>query len=187
MLWDYCAERRAAITNMTEKNLFQLQGQNAHTTTYGEQGDISNIFQFGWYEWVYARDGSELFSRMTEILLRCLGPTKNEGNEMTQWILKINRKVLTRRSLRKLHPDEMSKETDIAKRSSFDVAIKMICGDYFTVPEKEFEPNPKYAWDGEDHPIPFPEADVLDEKVIPINTSSLADTLITSEVVLPHG
>ena len=44
---------------MTAKNLFQLQGQNTHTATYGEQGDISNICQFGWYKWVYARYGSE--------------------------------------------------------------------------------------------------------------------------------
>ena len=28
VFWNYCAEHRAAITNMTEKNLFQLQGQN---------------------------------------------------------------------------------------------------------------------------------------------------------------
>ena len=47
VFWDYCAERQAAITNMTANNLFQLQGQNSHTATYGEQGDIYNICQFG--------------------------------------------------------------------------------------------------------------------------------------------
>ena len=83
MFWDYCAERWAAITNMTAKNLFQLQGQNAQTATYGEQGDISNICQIGWYEWVYVRDVYEPFPRMNEILGRCLGPEKNEVNEMT--------------------------------------------------------------------------------------------------------
>ena len=53
VFWNYCAERRAAITNMTAKDLFQLQGQTPHFATFGEEGDISNIFQFGWYEWVY--------------------------------------------------------------------------------------------------------------------------------------
>ena len=43
VFWDYCAERRAAITNMTDKDLFQLQGQTPHFATFGEEGDISNI------------------------------------------------------------------------------------------------------------------------------------------------
>ena len=55
VFWDYCAERRASITNMTAKNMFQLQGQTPHFATFGEQGDISNICQFGWYGWVYFR------------------------------------------------------------------------------------------------------------------------------------
>ena len=55
------------------------------------------------------------------------------------------------------------------------------------MPEKEFEPNSQDDWDEEDHLIPVPEADVVDEKGTPINISSLADTLITSDVVLPHG
>ena len=38
---------------MTAKELFQLQGQTPHFSTFSEEGDISNIFQFGWYEWVY--------------------------------------------------------------------------------------------------------------------------------------
>ena len=129
MFWDYCVERRAAITDMTAKNLFQLQGQNAHTTTYGEQGDISNICQFGWYGWLYARDDSEPFPHITEILGRCLGPTKNEGNEMTQCILKINGQVVPRRYLRKPRPYDPRKETAISKRAAFDATIKMIHGD----------------------------------------------------------
>ena len=121
---------------MTAKSSFQLQGQNAHTATYGEQGDISNICQFCWYEWVYSRDGSEPFPHMTEILGRCLGPESNEGNEITQWILNINGQVVPQRSLCKLRPDELSKETEITKRAAFDAAINMIHGDSFTVPEK---------------------------------------------------
>ena len=55
------------------------------------------------------------------------------------------------------------------------------------MPEKEFEPNPQDSWDEEDHPIPVPEADAVDAKGTPINTSSLANTLINAEFVLPHG
>ena len=104
MLWDYCVEQQPAITNMRANNLFQLQGQNSHTATYGEKGDIPNICKFGWYKWVYARDGYESFTHMTEILGLCLGPAKSEVNEMTQWIININGQVVPRRSLSKLLP-----------------------------------------------------------------------------------
>ena len=124
---------------------------------------------------------------MTEILGLCLGPAKSEVNEMTQWILNINGQVVPRRSLSKLLPAQLSKETEIARRAAFDAAIKLIHGDSFTIPEKQFETNPIDAWDEEDLPIPVPEADAVDEKGTPINTSSLADTLITAEFVLPHG
>ena len=51
-LWCYACERRAAIMTLTANNLFQLQGQNPYMATLGEMGDISNLCQFSWYEWV---------------------------------------------------------------------------------------------------------------------------------------
>ena len=53
VFWYYFAERRALITKVEENDLFQLQGQKLHSETFGEEGDISNICQFVWYEWVY--------------------------------------------------------------------------------------------------------------------------------------
>ena len=85
---DCCAERRALVTNMTANNLFQLQGQTSHFATFGEEGDISNICNFGWYEWVYFRETTAAFPYPAHVLGRCFGPAKNEGNEMTQWVLK---------------------------------------------------------------------------------------------------
>ena len=49
VFWNYYVEQRASITNMTAKNLFRLQGHNAHMVTFGEKGGISKICQFGWY------------------------------------------------------------------------------------------------------------------------------------------
>ena len=121
---------------MTAKNLFQLQGKNVHTETYGEQGDISNICQFRWYEWVYVRYGSEPFPLTTEVLGHFLRPAKNEVNEMAQWVLKINGQVIPRISLRKLRPDELANESEIAKRAAFDASIKIKHGEYFKEPDK---------------------------------------------------
>ena len=37
VLWDYAAERRAATMFLTARDLFQLQGINPHTATFGEE------------------------------------------------------------------------------------------------------------------------------------------------------
>ena len=107
VFWDYCAEIRALIKNMTEKYLFQLRGQTSHFSTFGEEGDISNICQFCWFEWVYFRETTGKFQFPSHVLGRCLGPTKNEGKEMAQWVLKQNRQTVPRRTMRKLTQDEI--------------------------------------------------------------------------------
>ena len=46
-LWDYCVVRRARINNLTAKNAFKLHGSTLHTVTTGDEGDISNLCQYG--------------------------------------------------------------------------------------------------------------------------------------------
>jgi hypothetical protein len=86
VLWDYCLERRAGIHNAIPRPLFQNNGATPHEATFGEQGDISNICNFGWYQWVYYRT-SGTFPEAKERLGRVLGPAKNEGSEMSQHVL----------------------------------------------------------------------------------------------------
>ena len=97
--WDYCVERRARINNLTAKDAFKLHGETAHTATTGEEGDISNLCKYGWYEWCYYWEQRAGFPDMKEVLGRVLGPALGEGNEMSQWVLKANGRVVPRRSL----------------------------------------------------------------------------------------
>ena len=83
-LWCYACERRASIMTLTANNLFQLEGQNPYMATLGKMGDISNLCRFKSYEWVYFRQNTAVWPYQSEELGQCLGPTKNEGNEMCQ-------------------------------------------------------------------------------------------------------
>ena len=58
VLWDFCAERRMRIKNLTAWPLIQIQVQNPHLATFGEEGDISNVCQLNWCEWAYAMGGA---------------------------------------------------------------------------------------------------------------------------------
>ena len=135
-LWCYCAERRASIMTLTANNLYQLQGQNPYMATLHDMGDIFNLCQFGWYEWVYFRQHTAQFPNQKSELVRCLEPTKNDGNEMCQWILQQNGQVVPRRTLRRLKPEETlpTNTVEAAKRASFDVEIKDRLGDSIVKP-----------------------------------------------------
>ena len=67
-LWDYCVERRARINNLMAKDNFKLHGMTPHTATLAEEGDISSLCQFGWYEWCYYREQTTAFPNNREVL-----------------------------------------------------------------------------------------------------------------------
>jgi hypothetical protein len=113
------------IYQVTSKKLFQLQGSNPHTATFGTKADISNLCHFGWYKWVYYRDNSQQFPFQKKCLGRCLGPAKNEGNVMANWILTQKGTVVPRRTICRLTADERSESNEIeaAKQALFDADI----------------------------------------------------------------
>ena len=199
VFWDYAMERRAFIYQVTSKSLFQLNGSNPYTATFGEEADISHICQFGWYQWVYFREQSAAYPHMKECLGRCLGPAKNEGNAMAQWILKGNGKVVPRRTCRHLTPSELapSNETERRKRSEFDASITQQHGDSFKLPPVPVQDPNRNPQDGDfdlepyeddvESPAHIPAADLVDFAGKPILQESFADRMINAEVLLPHG
>ena len=91
--------RRVGAHNQTAKNSFHLAGhQNPHFSITGDEGDISNLCQFKWYERVYYQEGNASFPLSREVLGRSLGPAKGKGNEMENWCLKANGNVFPRLS-----------------------------------------------------------------------------------------
>ena len=209
-LWCYCAERRSSIFTLTAKNLYQLQGQNPYTATLGEAGDISSLCQFGWYEWVYFRQGKAPFPHAREELGRCLGPCKNEGNEMCQWILQRNGQIVPRRALRRLTTHELSasNEAEASKRAAFNLSIRERYGDSMSLGPEETTLQPSgeepaedslgnedsgpfeefIAYEDEDEePRLVPEADIVDAAGKPVNQQSTTDVLLNAELLLPHG
>ena len=84
-------------TNITAKKIFQLHESNAYTQLTGNEGDISNLFWFKWYDWCYFCDSDKAFPLNKENIGQLLGPVIREGDEMTKCILKDNSKVVPRR------------------------------------------------------------------------------------------
>ena len=66
--WDYCVERQARINNLTAKDIFKLHRLNAYTFLTGKEGDISNLCQFGLYDWWYFHNHRAAFPFEREVL-----------------------------------------------------------------------------------------------------------------------
>jgi hypothetical protein len=193
VFWDYCLERRARIHNMTAKSNFKLHGTNAHTATTGEEGDISNLCQFAWYDWCYYREHTAAFPKQKEVLGRVLGPARGEGNEMCQWILKANGKVVPRRSVRPLQIAEIHSPSEIKKRRVFDELIERRHGTSINPPktpiEKHESPEEDIVDPSDDqvlHEVPDTE-DMVDSTGKILNQQPLYDRIISAEILLPHG
>ena len=72
---------------------------------------------------------------------RVLGPSKNEGNEMAQWILTATGHVVPRRSVRILSLVEMNKDSEKSKRLNFDKLITQKLGDSTNLPPSPIKPS----------------------------------------------
>ena len=194
VFWDYCLERRMMINNLTAKDLFQLHGSNAHSSLTGDDGDISNLCTFGWYDWCYFREQSAKFPEGKEILGRVLGPARGQGNEMCQWVLKANGKVVPQRTTRPLHTDELHSPTEKRKREVFDELIERRWGTSINPPAENTPKDDEYVeYSDDDEPVrTLPEIDELEEEAgvdevgNSINQQPVYDKYLSAEVSLQH-
>ena len=195
VLWDYCVERRARINNLTAKDLFQLHGTNAYTALTSEEGDISNLCQFGFYDWCYFREQKASFPFNKEMLGRVLGPAKGEGNEMAQWVLKANGRIVPRRTCRPLNTSELHSPTEKRKRDVFNRLIEAKLGTSINPPRNdpadidEGENNEHEPYEDKDElPIEIPEQeDSVDASGQLLNQQPAYDLMINAKVQLQNG
>ena len=87
---------------------------------------------------------------------------------MTQWVLKQNGQIVTRRKMRRFAPEEWAREIEIKKRSEFNDAIKARYSDSLYLPDKTLK-NPQDGDDTDDFPFDevspsIPEADIIETK-----------------------
>ena len=198
IFWDYCAERRALVNNLTAKKLPQLQGiSNAHTLTTGDVADISNSCIHEFYGWCLYRDQGEDFPYQKKRLGRVLGPAKHVGNEMEQYVLTDKGTIKPRRTVRPLTADELKQPVMKLRMEIFNNMVRKQYGDSITIAvmDEDIKPADNIDYDSdyvpyedeEEIPRSIPESEVLDFNGKPINTRSITDQLIGLELSLPQG
>ena len=154
------------IINACPRDNFLLQGECPHTKMTGQMYDISNVCEFGWFDWIKFRLHGEQFPYPTEKLGRCLGPSNDAGNGMSQFVLTEKGTVMTIQTLRSLTPAEMNSPSESKKREDFMKTIIFKFGDSRN-PPTNWNTRNKKKWDD----------DILDDEAIAIADAGLK----------PHG
>ena len=168
---------------------FKVHGTNPHTATTGEEGDISNVSTYRWYEWCYYREHTNRFPFNQEVLGWVLGPAQGEVNEMAQWILKANGNVVPQHSHRPLQVAKINSPMAAKKHKWFDSLIERTWGTSMVPPKqntgKAKEENFKIYEDDDEngHHIPDIE-DSVDSSRGLLNQLLAYDQLLNAEVQL---
>ena len=111
------------------------------------------------------------------ILGRVLGPSEDIGNEMSQWILIVDGRILSRQTVRPLTNKELWSPLELARRKAFDAAIKRKLGGSITITKSQ-EPEEYLPYEDEE--------DGNEIQEMPDSDEGQYDLLINFEVNLPH-
>jgi hypothetical protein len=156
-------------------------GKVPETIMTSSTADISQICEFGWYDWVMFRDNVPTFPDVKLILGRYLGPASDVGSALTAKILKSNGQTVCRLTLRHLNDKEIHCPIHQEMHRVFDETIANHLGPNAT--DQDFlaeDLTPDYNFYDDDHDL---DPDHGDLELTP----EMGDTYLNTEISVPRG
>ena len=149
-LWCYCGQWVAAIRRLTALDLPQLEGQVPEAYVSGSTVDISSYAQFDWYEYVWYSEPKASFPNVKKCLGRWIGIAEVSTDIMASYILTDTGKVIVRKSVWGISPEDLEKEGLQSQKNELDEKIKLHIGDQIEaenvkVRKRGGEPKPLYT------------------------------------------
>ena len=94
----------------------------------GETTNITQLCEFGWYDWVYFHDNAVTYPDDKWVLGQWLGPSIGVGPALCAKLLKGNGQRVYRSSYQHLMEDEVNNPEEVKKRDDFDRQIEIKLG-----------------------------------------------------------
>ena len=162
-------------------------GEVHETIISGKTSNISQFFEFVWFEWVMFQDKTAAYPNDHFRLGRYLGLSMNVGPVLKAKIIKKNCPVLHRSTYWELTQDEWEQEECKNERSLFMVSLhKVMCHHMMLrdLVDLGVEETLQYDTD-EDESQNAETLPMLDEE--PEVTPNRGDQYVNAEIVLPRG
>ena len=204
VLWDYCVEYNAEIRCMTATNIFDLNNRTPFESVLGFTPDISELVEFGWYQWVWYHDPVH---PERDNLGRWLGPAHNVGQGLAYYILNHNAEVIVRSTVSTIKDDDILPRDLETRQQEFTERIHSIIGNFQHATLQRTEQKPEgmqdvyselfeltlgdtddlqtQAFDEHGEMVTKPEAEEIVMRDAPI--AELDDKWINTSVPLAHG
>jgi hypothetical protein len=122
-LWGHCIGLEGLIHSHTANDIYSTGGEVPETIMKGGTANISQICEFGWYDWVMFLDTVELFLDHKLVLGSYLGLSTDVGSCLTVKILKQNGQFVCRSTLHHLTQGKTDYHVHTANRLHFDSMI----------------------------------------------------------------
>ena len=182
-LWDDCMEHQSFIRSHTALDIWQLRGQVPQTRMTGHTADISQFFEFEWYDWCWYHDSAISFPEDKKVLGRWLGPTIDIGPAMTGKILKPNGNTMIVSTYWALTPDDHENKETKEKMAEFTEAVHVSLGPAAIKADFEIELNDFHTPTFD----PYEDADTKPVITPDRNKHRDFDQYIGAEVLLPFN
>ena len=156
-LWDYCREYFCGLKRLTVTTNIHLDGVTPHEKVHEKVPNITDYFQYRWFEWVWV---ANVDHPDDEQLGRWLGPSFSAGDRHTSHILTSKGTVIYRSSLRPMKEGELDDQVTQRQCNDFTKEMESYIRNYATATYKNHN---KYGNDPYEHIF---EADDLDDESI---------------------
>ena len=127
VLWDYCTEYTSELRCMTATNLFDLDGRTPFESVLGYTPDISELVEFGWYQWVWYHDPVH---PERDNLGRWLGPAHNVGQGLAYYILNPNAEVIVRSTVSAIKDDDIAPMDLEDRQKEYTARVESLIGNF---------------------------------------------------------
>ena len=112
---------------MTSTDIYDLNGRTPFESVLGFTLDISELVEFGWYDWVWYHDP---VNPKKDNLGRWLGPAHNVGQGLSYYILNNNAEVIVQSTVSSLSQDYMAPMDLRFRQDEFTRRVESIIGNF---------------------------------------------------------
>ena len=108
---------------MTATDIYGLNGGTPFESVLGFTSDISELMEFGWFDWVWFHNPVDPTKNQ---LGRWMGPAHNVGQELAYYTLNDNAEVVIRSTVSRISDYDISPMDLCTRQSEFNDRVESI-------------------------------------------------------------